>query len=169
MENSWMDCNNCGDQHAEVTLTEIESDEMKTLHLCSTCAALKGITIEGPGLAPVADLLAHLGGVSDDVSSSDALECEYCGTQSSEFRKTGRLGCPQCYAQFPKQLRAVLQRVHGAAQHIGKIYLGSDLAETKPDLERASLKRRLERAVEVEDFELAANLRDKMKLIKNLP
>ena len=164
-----MDCNNCGDQHAEVTLTEIEHDAMKTLHLCSTCAALKGVTVEGPSSTPVADLLAHLGGVSDCASSSDAQECEYCGTKSSKFRQTGRLGCPQCYAQFPEQLRAVLRRVHGAAQHIGKVYLSSDLSATKPELELTSLKRRLERAVELEDFELAANLRDKMNLIQGTP
>ena len=164
-----MDCDNCGDQHAEVTLTEIENDEMRTLHLCSACAALKGVSIEGPSSAPIADLLAHLGGVPDDVSSSDASECEYCGTHSNEFRKTGRLGCPQCYAQFPQQLRAVLRRVHGATQHIGKVYISSDVSKTEPELELASLRRRLERAVEVEDFELAANLRDKMNVIRETP
>ena len=155
-----MDCSNCSEEHAEVTLTEIEHDETKTLHLCSTCAALKGVTVEGPNSTPVADLLAHLGGVSLDASSSDAPECEYCGTQSSQFRQTGRLGCPQCYAQFTEQLRAVLRRVHGATQHIGKIYLSSDLSETKPELELVSIKRRLERAVALENFELAALLQN---------
>ena len=164
-----MNCGNCGNQDAEVTLTEIENNEMKTLHLCSTCAAQKGVSTTSPGSPPIADLLAHLRGVEEGGATTDAEECEYCGMQSREVRKTGRLGCPQCYAQFPEQLRALLRRVHGASEHIGKVYVSATVEGAESALELATLKRRLERAVEIEDFELAADLRDQMHAIGDVP
>ena len=155
-----MDCENCGERKAKITLTEIENNEMRTLNLCSTCATLKGVSAGG-GSAPMADLLAHLGGTAGDTLFDEAGEpCEYCGTGAGDFRKSGRLGCPQCYAQFHRQLRALLRRVHGSSQHMGKVYV-STAPDADPEQVRLStLRRRLERAVEIEDFESAADLRD---------
>ena len=155
-----MDCENCGERKATITLTEIENNEMRTLHLCSTCAALKGVAA-GSGSAPMADLLAHLGGSAGDNLFDEAGEaCEYCGTGAGDFRRSGRLGCPQCYAQFHRQLRALLRRIHGSSQHMGKVYVSTAPAEDPEQLRLSTLKRRLERAVEIEDFEAAADLRD---------
>ena len=157
-----MDCENCGERKAQVTLTEIEGSEMRTINLCSTCAALKGVSIGG-GSPPVADLLSQLGGKGGGaVLDAAGQVCEYCGTGDADFRKSGRLGCPQCYAQFHPQLGALLRRVHGSSQHIGKVYV-STMPETDPDdMRLTALQRRLERAVEIEDFESAADLRDEI-------
>ena len=156
-----MRCENCGERDAEVTLTEIENNEMRTVELCSTCAALKGVAVEGA--PPIADLLAHMGGTAgEDAFAADAEACDYCGTEAREFRKTGRLGCPQCYAQFAEQLRALLRRVHGASQHMGKVYVSSAVDHDDDETRLATLRRRLERAVEIEDFESAADLRDQI-------
>ena len=160
-----MDCENCGERKAKITLTEIENNEMRTVHLCSTCASLKGVSI-GAAKPPVADLLAHLGGSAGGALFDSATEsCEYCGMGAGDFRRSGRLGCPQCYAQFARQLRALLRRVHGASQHLGKTYVTAT-PDTDPAQARLStLRRRLERAVEIEDFESAADLRDKIHAI----
>jgi len=161
-----MDCENCGERNAEITLTEIENNEMRTVHLCATCAALKGVSVEGAGAPPIADLLAHLGGTGEqDVFAADADACDYCGTEARDFRKTGRLGCPQCYAQFAEQLRALLRRVHGASQHMGKVYVSSAVDIDDSHAQLATLKRRLDRAVEIEDFESAADLRDQIHVL----
>ncbi|WP_419941709.1 UvrB/UvrC motif-containing protein [Candidatus Palauibacter sp.] len=164
-----MDCENCGERKAKITLTEIENNDMRTLNLCSTCATLKGVSIGG-GSPPMADLLAHLGGTAGNALLDAGGEaCEYCGTGAADFRKSGRLGCPQCYAQFSRQLRALLRRVHGSSQHMGKVYV-STAPETDPEQVRLSaLKRRLERAVELEDFESAADLRDEIHALTEAP
>lgn len=155
-----MDCENCGERKAEITLTEIEQNEMHTLNLCSACATLKGASPVGAS-APMADLLAHLGGTAGDTLFDEAGEaCEYCGTGAGDFRKSGRLGCPQCYAQFRGQLRALLRRVHGSSQHMGKVYVSTAPDADPEQVRLATLRRRLERAVEIEDFESAADLRD---------
>lgn len=158
-----MDCEHCGEREAEITLTEIENNEMRTVHLCSTCAAIKGVSVEQSASPPIADLLAHIGGAPESESfGDDADECEYCGTSVRDFRKTGRLGCPQCYAHFADQLRALLRRVHGASQHMGKVYVSTAVAEDDDEARLATLRRRLERAVEIEDFESAAEIRDQI-------
>jgi len=158
-----MNCEHCGERPAEITHTDMAGvdDEMKTFHLCAACAALKGLGT-GPAAPPIADLLAHLGGPSEKDFESDAEACEYCGTQARSFRKTGRLGCPQCYAHFGAQLRELLRRVHGSSQHMGKVYVSSAVDIDDTEARITTLKRRLERAVEVEDFESAATIRDQI-------
>lgn len=157
-----MNCEHCGERVAEITLTEIESDEMRTVHLCPTCAALRGVSVEETGSPPIADLLAHLGGGGEAAFGADDEACEYCGTSAADFRKSGRLGCPQCYAHFAPQLRGLLRRVHGASQHMGKVYVSSAVDVDDAEARLATLKRRLDRAVEIEDFESAAELRDQI-------
>ena len=163
-----MDCEHCGEREAEITLTEIESDEMRTLHLCAACAALKGVGVGTPSSPPIADLLAHLGGGGAEFRT-DADACEYCGTRARDFRKTGRLGCSQCYVHFAGQLRALLRRVHGASQHMGKVYVSASLGDDDTEARLATLRRRLERAVEIEDFESAAELRDQIHALTEAP
>jgi protein arginine kinase activator len=157
-----MNCEHCGERPAEITHTEIGfDDEMKTSHLCAACAALKGLS-PGPAAAPIADLLAHLGSSEEKDFAADAEACEYCGTRARDFRRTGRLGCPQCYAHFAAQLRELLRRVHGSSQHLGKVYVSSAVDMDDTEARLTTLKRRLERAVEVEDFESAATIRDQI-------
>lgn len=158
-----MRCDECGERDAEITLTEIENDEMRTVHLCSSCAEARGVGTVGSPEPPLADFLASLGGEGTAPALSGAAEaCPYCGTTPRDFRKTGRLGCPHCYAHFEPQLRGLLRRVHGASQHMGKVYVGAadDLDDRETRI--ATLQRRLERAVEIEDFEAAARLRDQI-------
>lgn len=157
-----MTCERCGERPAEITLTEIESEEMRTLHLCATCAALKGVGSGPTDSPPIADLLAHLGAGKGLDFESDADACEYCGTRVRDFRKTGRLGCPQCYAHFASQLRALLRRVHGSSQHMGKVYVSAAVDMEDSESRLTTLRRRLERAVEIEDFESAAEIRDQI-------
>ncbi len=157
-----MRCDNCREREAEINLTTIEGGEMATHHLCSECAAEKGLA-SGSQKAPLTDFLAEMGEGSDApalAGRGDA--CPYCGTSPRDFRKTGRLGCPQCYAHFAPQLRGLLRRVHGSTQHVGRMYVSqADDRDTAED-RLTTLRRRLERAVEIEDFEAAARLRDQI-------
>ena len=159
-----MRCDNCGENEAEVHLTQIESGELNTLHLCETCADEKGVPGDSTvGDAPLADFLAEAGKGSEEAMLPAVSEsCPYCGTTPDDFRRTGRLGCSQCWAHFEEQLEALLRRIHGSTQHVGKLYLGDGADEEDRRTRLDQLRRRLERAVEVEDFEAAADLRDQI-------
>lgn len=155
-------CEDCREREAELQLTAIIDGEMKTLELCSSCASDRGLTAESTPSAPLADFLAQLGTEGGGSGEGASEPCPYCGVTESEFRQTGRLGCPQCYAHFEPQLRGLLRRLHGSSQHVGKLYMSAG-AEAGDRIARlAAMRRRLKRAVETEDFELAADLRDRI-------
>jgi len=155
-------CEDCQEREAELQLTAIIDGEMRTLDLCSVCASARGLSASSSTPAPLADFLAQLGSESGATGEGSEEPCPYCGITESEFRRTGRLGCPQCYAHFEPQLRSLLRRLHGSPQHVGKIYMsaGSEAGDRIARL--SAMRRRLQRAVDTEDFELAAELRDRI-------
>lgn len=155
-------CEDCQERDAELQLTAIIDGEMRTLELCSECASARGLSPSSSTPAPLADFLAQLGPESGATAEGAEEPCPYCGISEGEFRRTGRLGCPQCYAHFEPQLRSLLRRLHGSPQHVGKIYMsvGSEAGDRIAKL--SAMRRRLQRAVDTEDFELAAELRDRI-------
>ncbi len=96
--------------------------------------------------------------------------CEPCaqlkGVETGGTVHSGRLGCDQCYAAFDFHLRDLLRRLHGSSQHVGERYAapGADAADPKGRL--LDLKAQLRRAVESENFELAAELRDRIRVLE---
>lgn len=163
-----MKCDNCGSVDAVIHLTQIVDNEMTTCHLCEKCAAAKGLeATEGPTSFPLTDFLAQMGGEEKPTTTSEEDDrCGFCGLTFSDFRETGRLGCPHCYVTFESHLRGLLRRIHGGTQHVGKVYLPPDPSATEKEKRLEGLRRKLERAVAVEDFERAAELRDKIRALE---
>ena len=167
-------CESCGEREAVVHLTQIVDNTITTLNLCEPCAAEKGVdTGTHPAKFPLGDFLASLGegpGAAGVAAEAD-VACPSCGATLRDFRQTGRLGCAECYRAFEPQLRDLLRRVHGNAQHAGERYRGAGAApppsgdEARPGPAEAlpDLRERLRRAVEAEDFESAARLRDAIR------
>ena len=160
-------CNNCGSGDAVVHLTQIVNNEMSTYHLCEKCAAAKGLETGGePSGFPLTDFLAQMGEELPERAEEDDLTCSFCGLTFSDFRETGRLGCPHCYVTFESHLRGLLRRIHGGTQHHGKVYLPPDPTATEREKRLEGLRRRLDRAVSAEDFERAAELRDQIRALE---
>jgi protein arginine kinase activator len=162
-------CDHCGDQEAVIHLTHIENNEMSSFHLCEACAAEKGIDPEADETvnAPLAAFLAQMGSEGEAAAPEEA-ECPYCGLSIDGFKKTGRLGCSQCYVAFETHLRNLMRRLHAGTQHVGKVYLPPDDATAANRDERLNgLKRRLTRAVDTEDFERAAQIRDQIRAMES--
>ncbi len=158
-------CDNCGNNEAEVKLTQIVDNEMITLHLCPACAAEKGVEAAAGQSPPLTGFLAvqmGQGALSDDESAIVG-PCTYCHTTVEDFRRTGRLGCPHCYSVYETQLRAILRRIHGSTHHLGKVYVPPASAAADKNARLAGLRRKLQRAVEAEDFERAAVIRDQIR------
>ena len=166
-------CDNCGSTDAVVHLTQIVNNQMSTHRLCEKCAAEKGLeTNPEPASAPLTDFLAQMGKdpVSDAGEAGEGGEasgqCPFCGLTFRDFRETGRLGCPQCYETYAPHLQRLLRRVHGGTQHVGKVYLPPDPSASELERRLEALRRKLNRAVETEDFERAAELRDEIRALE---
>lgn len=170
-------CDNCGERKAVIHLTQIVDNTVTTLHLCEVCAAEKGVdTVAQVAKYPLGDFLASLGeavpGTEGAAAAGAAPACPQCGATLQDFRQTGRLGCAACYVTFEGPLRDLLRRIHGNTQHQGERYRAPGDAEAgapKPGAAApgvAELKDRLRRAVEAEDFEEAARLRDAIRRVE---
>lgn len=171
-----MKCESCGEKEAVVHLTQVEDDETRTLHLCSECAAAQGVeSPEVPENFLLAGVLAKLGTGEGSGESTEGegpsparprgllAPCAYCGLSLRDFKESGRLGCPHCWTTFEAQLRPLLNRVQGAVQHVGKVHLPPDPSASQRGKRLEGLRRKLARAVELEDFERAAELRDAIR------
>lgn len=159
-------CDNCGERDAAVHLTTIVNNEVKQQHLCERCAAERGVeTTESVPKHPLGDFL-HAVQQQLATPSTETGRCTFCGATMNDFRATGRWGCARCYTAFEVSMRELLRRVHGNSRHGGRTYQAP-----MPELdERATilgeLKERLRRAIETEQFELAADLRDRIRVME---
>lgn len=155
-------CDICQKKQATVHLTEIVDEVMAELHLCEDCAREKSIKMEQQ--FSLGDLIA---GLSDFGKQAEEIEkvkliCPSCGLSYEDFRKTGRLGCSDCYIAFKKYLASLLKKIHGSSQHLGKT--PSRLPKVvKMKSELQELKTRLQYLIETENFEEAAKVRDKIR------
>jgi len=160
-----MVCDDCGENEAILHVTKIENNQMNTYHLCEGCASAKGLEAGGGGADDqLSEFLEQVGRVSGGAPTLGP--CPYCGMKLDEFKKLGRLGCPQCYVAFEPHLSSLLRRLHGGAQHLGKVYLPPDPTTAQQQERLAGLRRKLDHAVEREDFERAAQLRDQIRSLE---
>ncbi len=161
-------CDVCGSRSAVVHLTQIENNQMSTAHLCEQCAAAKGVGgADDPVSLPLSGFLAQLGDEpGSEQPTESASACPFCGLTFEDFREAGRLGCPHCYTTFEDHLRGLLRRVHGSTQHVGKVYLPPDPSASDVQKQLEVLRHKLQRAVDSEDFERAAELRDKIRTME---
>ena len=155
-------CDNCGKNPATVHLTEIIDDQMNELHLCEECARQKSAAMEQQfGLS---DLLAGMVDLEKPAKDLEIakVKCANCGLTYTDFKKIGRLGCGDCYLTFKKYLSPLLKKIHGSHQHMGK----APSRTTKPQkkkIDLMELRQRLQKAIDADAFEEAAQLRDQIK------
>lgn len=93
--------------------------------------------------------------------------CKKCGTTYGEVKKTGKLGCSECYDSFKESLIPKVKEVQGYAEHIGKIPEGekNKVINSKKVNE---LKEELEKAIVKEEYEKAAVIRDEIKFYESM-
>ncbi len=152
-------CDNCKNEPAKIHYKEIKDNQVSEFHLCEKCAIEKGIQV--PHKKQTFSISNILTGMSEE-AGSDVSTCSACGLTYKEFRDGGRLGCANCYEAFKEQIKPLLRRIHGSNVHIGKSPRSSQgIFEKRREIE--DLKIELSRSIESEDFERAAELRDRIK------
>jgi len=161
-----MKCQRCKKNPATVHLTDIVKNEKYEKHLCDECAREENVTFKSH--TPINELLASFVMQQSGAQELAELQCDQCGTTFVEFRNNGLLGCPADYDVFEEALAPLLQRSHGeeATHHVGKTPKGrsDDAGNQRRELIR--LRRELNEAVEREDYETAASLRDTIKTLE---
>ena len=162
-----MKCQNC-DSEATIFYKEIIDGQMREMQLCENCAAEKGfhLVVEQNKLNIANQFIWMAENLyPESAAKVGAVQCPSCGLRYAQFARTGRLGCAGCYSAFEVQRRQILRRVHGSTRHQGKAPRTADEGGTRRrDLVR--LREELNRAIEREEFEEAANLRDRIRVLE---
>lgn len=160
-------CDNCKKNIATTHIHTSVNGTVKDLHLCSYCAAEYGY-LNNNGIV---DMLASMFGESLLLNpAASAIKCPCCGSTFEDIANTGKAGCSECYNVFKDEFYPSLYRIHGKSRHIGKrpdknyINIDDNKAEVQNnENEIEKLKKELKNAIETENFERAAELRDKIK------
>jgi protein arginine kinase activator len=153
-------CDRCG-QPASVHLCHPRAgQEPVEIHLCELCAAKQNVIV-GKELQISAIVQVMISKQGPDVADQlSRLTCPVCGMKYGEFRTQGRLGCPHDYEAFKPGLLPLLERLHRKTGHVGKRPKRRPRATLS---EITELRKELRRAVDREDYERAAQLRDLIK------
>jgi protein arginine kinase activator len=160
-------CEKCKKNQATVHMKQVINGDVKEMYLCSDCAEKAGLTTSFSFNDMFKDLFnvtadsAFLGSGFD--SAID--RCPVCGQTYSQFRQNGKLGCGECIKHFGPYMDSVLKSIHGSSEHKGKIphKSGGAMAAKR---EKELLKRKLAAAIENEEFEEAAKLRDRIRSLE---
>lgn len=162
-----MRCQVCKKAAATVHLTQIVENQVKKVDLCEACAKEKGVN--DPTGFSLADLLLGLGAAQkmEEANTATGAEvvCPDCGFTQADFKKTGRLGCSDCYDIFAEGLAGMLKTMHKGTVHRGKVPQAFRRSQDSAS-KLAQLEKELSGAISREDFEQAAVLRDQIKAAK---
>lgn len=163
-----MMCEDCGKKPATFHMTEVTNGKSKEIHLCEDCTS-QNEDFSFNSSFTIQNLLAGLLDMPNDqnfeLEAIEDISCENCQTSYEEFKRRGKFGCSKCYDSFREKLEPLLKKIHGHDTHVGKIpkRTGGKI-KVRKDINK--LKKRLERSVENEEFELAADLRDEIKRLQ---
>ena len=147
-------CESCKKRQAKLHYTSVINGIVEEYHLCEVCAS--GIQ---KGFAENFPVYKLFEGLNVDV------KCPNCGLSYEKFRSTGKLGCSECYDAFGEELKSVIKGIHGHTKHVGKMPKRG-ITRIKKEINIQELTQQLEDAVNFEEYEKAAYLRDEIKRLK---
>lgn len=157
-------CQDCKERAATVHFTKIVQGLKNETHLCDDCARIRQ-NKNYDDVFSIHNFLAGLLDVNGDSIRKEEyvgrVSCNQCGTTYEQFKKTGRLGCNNCYREFKDKMSSLVRKVHGNTQHTGKVpkRTGGIIRKKR---EMQQLKLQLEDSISKQEFEKAAELRDKI-------
>lgn len=162
-----MICQQCQKNVANVHFTKVLNGNKVEMHLCEKCAKENSQISFMPSLSIHDFFSGILGGAGSYVMQEERkpLACGDCGMTYEEFQKTGRFGCPECYKVYGEKLQPLLRRLHGGVEHRGKVP-SKVQACLKTSKEIEALKEQLSAAIRNEEYEQAAELRDRIRKIE---
>lgn len=159
-------CQECKQRQATTHVKTIINGQVSEQVLCSECA--KKLGVDNMFSSMSSDFNSFLGSFLTGglPSRSTAARCGGCGSSFGDIARTGKVGCAECYDEFFDELLPTIRRIHGNTEHIGKSGIEYKKIEDPvvSPLEQAEVD--LKKAIEMQEFEKAAELRDKIKELK---
>lgn len=164
-----MRCERCFSNPSTICLTKIVGGEKVELHYCESCARIVGdVDFETPFSSSnfLESILENINRSPIKVNYILMTACSRCGMTYHKFKEIGRLGCSECYKSFDDKLGDIVKGIQGYSYHVGKVP-GNSKGDSSRQKELQLVKRELQKAVEIEAFEEAAKLRDRLKQLEH--
>ncbi len=173
-------CEKCKKRTATVFYNENINGKTRSYSLCGECAAklreqgeLQDITsMIGSFADPFSQLhdqfFSGFFGMPAVKSISPAKKCPVCGSTYADIAASGKVGCPACYTAFGDELSGLIQSVHGTTHHTGSVPARQRARKEKEE-QLGRLRQELQQAVKDEQYEHAAELRDRIKSLESAP
>lgn len=170
-------CEKCKKRTATVFYNENINGKIRSYSLCGECAAklrekgeLQDITsMIGSFADPFSELHDQLFsgffGMPAPKVLHSAKTCPRCGTSYSEIAESGKVGCPECYNAFADEFSGLIQSIHGTTSHTGNVPSRHRAMKERTERLKA-LKKELAEAVQKEEYEHAAELRDEIRKLE---
>ncbi len=159
-------CQKCHKNPASVHIKNSINGEYSEISLCRECAESE--KLNSFWSFPSDKLFS--GFFSDSILGSDFLPkqkiCPLCGATRSDLASSGKPGCAKCYEVFADELSGIIRGIHGNTLHSGS-RPGKHMEQIEKNRELEELKKEMQSAVDEQDFEKAASLRDRIKEIEN--
>jgi len=164
-----MYCDECKKRPPSVHVTKIINGQKYESKLCAECAQKQQEFGSFQSSLVIPNFLAALFNFNNQLEAQEAQPqtdpCPKCGITFEEITKSGRLGCNECYAQFADKLEPLLRRIHGSAQHLGKVPLRSGgFIRQKKQIDQ--LRTQMQQMITREEFEQAAQIRDQIRSLE---
>lgn len=154
-------CQVCKKREATVFLTQIINGKKTDMFMCRQCAG-EGYKID---LNTLLSGLLGLDGENAEIGPAARVSCDRCGMTVEEFNRTGKMGCSRCYDVFREPMKALLKRIQGNTRHQGKV--PESYAEAHAtEMEVEKLKQELRECIQVENYERAAWIRDRIRQLE---
>lgn len=158
-------CKNCGLRPATTHIKRVINGKTEEFHLCAECAQKLNVGSFNP--FDLSELWgAFFGDRLPNEPSLGQKRCRRCGSSFSEIAQSGKLGCPDCYTEFYDELLPSLRKMHGKTRHVGKVPHSAD-DSVKSSYKITDLKKQLDSAIESENYEKAAALRDEIHALED--
>ena len=160
-------CQNCQKNEATTHIKRIINGETTQSHLCSDCAKSLGydsaFSYFGFNFSDM--LSSFFNDATATMLGGHTLRCEKCGSTFNDIVRSGKIGCADCYRTFYDKLMPSLERIHGRTVHEGKIPNGTPQLKTENEISK--LQNELDEAVAAQNYEKAAQLRDRIKELES--
>ncbi len=157
-----MKCDICHDRTAVIFVQQVSRGNSVELHLCEQCAKERGFSTD----ANRVDI--SLGGIFSGLSESGQEDretgpaCPTCGCTLQSIKRTRRVGCADCYARFRAEIVTIL-RQEGIETATPVLPTDSRERPLQEGVDASTLRRELQRAIDQENYELAAYYRDRLR------
>lgn len=162
-------CDFCKERESVISYTRIKDDGIEEVHLCEVCAEekfkrdFKGYQNIIPQLENALKNIFQF--TANSYNEEDDISCEYCGRSFRELKAKGTLGCPKCYDSFGDEIKKYLNALNINLKYRGKIPKNAE-SYLVYNRKLEDLKEKLDLAINLEEYEKAAEIRDEIKKLK---